>query len=133
MNNIIYISFSWLFLFSVSCNSQTQGNKKQILSTTEFNIKLQETTNPQILDVRTDEEFEGGYIAGALNIDVLESDFINKVSVLDKTKPVFVYCHSGGRSSDAANELVLQGFTQVYDLKGGISAWKSQKMPIETK
>lgn len=78
----------------------------------------------QMLDVRTADEFQEGHIAGAVNVDVLRKDFKSRAAaVLDRTKPVYVYCRSGRRSLRAASTLARKGF-RVVNLKGGIIAWK---------
>jgi thioredoxin len=53
------------------------------------------------------------------------------VSELDVSKPVFVYCLSGGRSASAAQYLKGRGFKRVYDLQGGIMQWRAAKLPLE--
>jgi len=80
--------------------------------------------NVQLLDVRTPDEFGDGYIAGATLVDVNESDFVERdLAVLDKQRPVAVYCRSGRRSARAASLLAEQGFT-VTNLNGGVMAWQ---------
>ena len=77
----------------------------------------------QLLDVRTLEEFAEGHIAGAVLVDVNENDFVERATaVLDKQRPVAVYCRSGRRSARAANLLTEQGY-QVTNLSGGVMAW----------
>jgi rhodanese-related sulfurtransferase len=85
----------------------------------------------QIVDVRTAEEFAGGHIANAVNMDVTSDDFDSKIQSLDTEKPVMVYCKSGGRSAKAASILKEKGFKNVYDLDGGILGWEDAKKPIE--
>ena len=80
--------------------------------------------NMQLLDVRTPEEFDDGHIAGATLVDVNDSSFVERaVAILDKQRPVAVYCRSGRRSARAANLLVAQGYT-VTNLNGGVMAWQ---------
>ncbi len=98
----------------------------------EFKAKLEATTNKQILDVRTPEEFVGGSIADAINIDFNNNSFESEVQKLDKTKAIFVYCKAGGRSKEAAEILQKNGFKLVYDLKGGIMSWTNNNFPIAT-
>ncbi|MDE6444503.1 MAG: rhodanese-like domain-containing protein [Muribaculaceae bacterium] len=86
----------------------------------------------QLVDVRTPEEYAEGHIAGALNIDIFDDDFISKaLKNLDKSKPVAVYCRSGRRSADAAEKLSENGY-DVTNLLGGILAWEEDKKPVET-
>lgn len=79
-----------------------------------------------LLDVRTPEEYEGRHLDGAINIpvDQLGSRMseIDKLTTNDKTKPIVVYCMSGGRAAQAKEDLVKAGHTQVTNL-GGISNW----------
>lgn len=82
-----------------------------------------------LLDVRTPQENQGQRIEGSINYNVADADFESKIQALDTTKPVYVYCLSGGRSSKAAKKLKKIGFT-VFNLKGGISAWKTAGLPI---
>lgn len=78
----------------------------------------------QLLDVRTPEEYNEGHIAGATLVDVNDSTFVDKaLAVLDKQRPVAVYCRSGRRSARAASLLAEQGF-RVTNLGGGVIAWQ---------
>ena len=80
----------------------------------------------QLVDVRTPEEYQMGHIGNASNINFKATDFKEKMSKLDKTKPVAVYCGVGGRSGKTVPILTELGFKIVYDLQGGITAWKTQ-------
>lgn len=115
-----------LFIGISGCNSQ---NKQQTLPAAEFEKVLQETKEATIIDVRTAGEFAGGAIQGAKNIDY-RSNFEAEIMKLDKTKPYFVYCLSGGRSASAANFMRSNGFKEVYDLQGGIMAWQAANLPM---
>lgn len=86
----------------------------------------------QLLDVRTPQEFAGGHLSNATNADVRSGSFATEADKLKKDEPVFVYCLSGGRSASAAKKLTGLGFTEVYNLDGGIMAWKNAGLPIET-
>lgn len=78
----------------------------------------------QLLDVRTPDEYDEGHIAGAVLVNVNDSDFVEQAaSVLDKQRPVAVYCRSGRRSARAASLLTEQGY-QVTNLAGGVMAWR---------
>ena len=76
-----------------------------------------------LVDVRRPDEYAAGYIPGAVNIEVTAADFAQRVATLDKTKPTYVYCRSGARSAKAAAQLSAAGFTQVYNLLGGVLDW----------
>lgn len=85
----------------------------------------------QLLDVRTQEEWNEGHLKGAKLVPLTKEGFIEKArTTLDPKKPVVVYCKSGGRSARAAKQLRDAGFT-VYDLAGGITAWTKAGKPVE--
>ena len=108
---------------------QTQTN----LSAKEFSIKMEQTPSAQIIDVRTPGEVAGGFINNAVNIDYNSADFTSKINQLDKNKPTFVYCLSGGRSGSAAAQMRSDGFKIVYELSGGIMKWNAAGLSLVTK
>jgi rhodanese-related sulfurtransferase len=95
------------------------------ISPAEFQQKMQEESDAVILDVRTQEELAEGSIDGYIMIDINQPSFPDKVKELDPEKTYLVYCRSGGRSGAACNFMAGQGFTKLYNLKGGIKAWNS--------
>ncbi|MCF8429847.1 MAG: thioredoxin [Bacteroidia bacterium] len=123
-----FISIFLLFIFQINF-SWCQNIFK--LSTNEFNLKIQDDKTPQIIDVRTPEEFIDGFIANALNINLNGNSFDSEVAKFNKLKPVYVYCLAGGRSANAAIKLKELGFTIIYELKGGMNAWRNASMPIQ--
>lgn len=92
-------------------------------------IQMQEV---QIIDVRSQAEYQSGHLFDAKNIDVNSPEFEALIENLDKSKPVCVYCKSGGRSTKAAKILEQKGFKKVYDLKGGIVKWQKDGKEIQT-
>ncbi|MDR3226203.1 MAG: rhodanese-like domain-containing protein [Prevotellaceae bacterium] len=100
----------------------------------KFRFALSEDENPQIVDVRTKAEFDAEHIKGAINIDINKIDFQKKIAKkLSKDRIVYVYCHSGVRSLRAAEILSNLDFTRIYNLNGGIEAWKKQGYPIKKR
>lgn len=75
-----------------------------------------------LLDVRSSAEYQDGHIKGACNIDVRQPDFDKRIQLLDRKRPVAVYCKSGVRSRMAARKLVQKGF-KVYNLDKGYLSW----------
>lgn len=120
-NSIFFLLLSFVI---VSCNGQTSTNIKTI-EAKDFADKINTTKAPQILDVRTPEEFTSGHIDNATNVDWLGDSFVVDAAKFDKTKPVFVYCKSGGRSKKAAEKLQELGFKNIYELNGGFLKWDS--------
>ena len=123
------LSLVLVMLVGAVFSCQSQQSSKTLMATA-FNDKIKETPGAVLIDVRTKDEFSGGAIAQALNIDYNDASFEQTIGNFDKTKPYFVYCLSGGRSSAAAEYMRTHGFTNVYDLKGGIMAWKKAQLPV---
>lgn len=92
--------------------------------------KLIDSGDGIILDVRTPEEVSNGYIKGASTINFYDEDFESKINFMQKDKPVYVYCRSGGRSSKAAELMQKNGFKKIYNLTGGITAWEESGFEI---
>ncbi|WP_418263762.1 rhodanese-like domain-containing protein [Flavobacterium faecale] len=118
-----------IFLLSVfilsSCQKQ-HSQSQNIVNASTFQQKIETTENPQILDVRTPEEFNQEHIPNALNINWNGDNFEVEAEKLDKSKPVFVYCKSGGRSKKASAKLTELGFENVCELEGGFMQWSSE-------
>lgn len=99
--------------------------KKEFVSykPAKFEKLIQEGTVVQLVDVRRPDEYAAGHISNAVLINVQDSVFIERAdSLLDKSKPVAVYCRSGKRSKDAANKLSKEGY-KVYELDSGYLGW----------
>ena len=84
-----------------------------------------------VLDVRTPEEFTEGHLSGAANLDFYAAEFVDQLDALDKDQPYFVYCRSGNRSGQTMDIMRDLGFTEVYELDGGILSWVGAGLPIE--
>lgn len=123
-----YALLSAIILLVACQNSNSQSTQ---VDAKTFAQLIETKKEAQLIDVRTPEEFQGGYISGAMNLDYNGSDYKRQVASLDKSKPVLVYCLSGGRSSSAARELRNNGFSEVIELKGGIMAWGRDNLPLE--
>lgn len=115
---ICFLMFSAFF----SCNQPAAGAQSK-LPPNAFDAMLQKKPNAQLIDVRTPEEYKSGYISGAVNLNIYGDNFAQQLAKLDKNKPVMVYCAKGGRSADAADQLKQAGFSEIYDLEGGMTAW----------
>ena len=91
-----------------------------------FAAKIATDTNAIIIDVRTPLEYEMSHIDKAVNISYVLGNFKTKVSRLDTTKTVYLYCQTAHRSPFATQILKDAGFTQIYDLKKGYKKWKKR-------
>lgn len=95
----------------------------KVLAPDEFKARIN-NKKVQLIDVRTQREFGASHIKGAKNIDFYSGQFKTEFNKLNKNKPVYIYCRTGSRSRHASNKLADMGFTEIYDLKGGIVRWK---------
>ncbi|MCI4670097.1 MAG: rhodanese-like domain-containing protein [Bacteroidia bacterium] len=125
MKKIITSIFSLLFAGGLSAQSIKSIPAK------EFQTAMQGAGNYVLIDVRTAPELANGKLDGALHMDIRGVDFNQKIQELDRNTPVFVYCHSGGRSMMAAKRMASLGFTQIFNLQGGITSWTRQGMPVK--
>ena len=126
------VSLLFLTTTIMSC-AQNNPNKSSIeltISTTAFSAAVKQP-GAQILDVRTAGEYQSGHIANALQANWLDpKEFKNRTQHLDKSKIIYIYCQSGGRSASAQAALMEAGF-KVVNLEGGMSNWRMQQMPVE--
>ena len=97
------------------------GTKTERMSPKEFESTLKSSPNAVLVDVRTPEEVASGYIKGADKfININGSNFETEINALDKSSTYIMYCRSGARSGRAAEFMIDNGFTDVYNLSGGI-------------
>ena len=115
-------------LMSLTACIKKQAEGVQVVDIATYEKQLQQP-EVQLIDVRTPEEFNEGHLENAKNINIMGDDFDSQVASLDKTKPVMVYCKSGGRSAKASARLKELGFTSITDLEGGITNWNSENKP----
>lgn len=128
-----FLTFLAVTSLLVSC----QGQNKDAKASTEQASVISETIDPtvfaekikagnvQIVDVRTPDEFNSKHLDNALNINFNDANFQTEISKLDKTKPTYIYCLSGGRSGSALNQMKSLGFKEVYNMKGGMMKWNA--------
>lgn len=122
-------SIAFIAIIFNSCGHGQTETSKINLSVSEFAKKITEIPSATIIDVRTPDEFSKGHLVSAKNYDWNGNQFDKQIASLDKSKPVFVYCLSGGRSSSAANKMKASGFKTVYELNGGILKWRGANLP----
>lgn len=118
----------------VLMSSCTQADKSEIDITVITPAKvlelLKKETSPQIIDIRTPEEFKEGHITGAKNIDLRADDFSDKIALLDRNKPYIIHCKSGGRSTKSLKFWKDLGFTKIHHLDAGFDGWKKAKLAV---
>ncbi|MGX1024967.1 rhodanese-like domain-containing protein [Flavobacterium sp. CS20] len=123
------ISLVLILLLSIGCKEKAKYSNITMIDSKEMKTMLK-NDEVQLVDVRTVKEFNENYIEGAHNI-VYDDNFDKKLDTLNKDKPIIVYCRSGRRSAKCAKILQKQGFSKIYDLKGGITQWMKEGNTIK--
>lgn len=100
------------------------------LSAAEFNRKSSRK-DAIVVDVRTSGEYASGHLPNAVLIDFNQPDFMQKMQQYNTSTELLIYCASGNRSSRALLQLTKAGYSRVYDLTGGIAAWRSAGYKIQ--
>lgn len=112
-----------------AADAAVADTKPRKVQTEEFD-KLRTKPNHVILDVRTPEEFKAGHVKDAVNLNIQDPSFAQKVAALDQSKTYLVHCARGGRSARASDQLVKAGLRNVIDFTGGFEAWKKAGKPV---
>jgi rhodanese-related sulfurtransferase len=122
-NRILYFLSTTFFL--LACNSNAQN-----VDAGTFEQKIN-AGGVQVLDVRTAGEYSGSHLKNVMLADWTDkAQFAERTKYLDKNKTLLVYCAAGGRSGQAAEWLKEQGFKEVVNLQGGITAWNAAGKPV---
>lgn len=94
------------------------------LSQQDWASQLQDDPNAVILDVRTEDELNEGFIPNAIHLDIYKGqEFLDEIKKLDTDKNYYVYCRSGNRSGQACSIMNQLGFENAYNLMGGFTDW----------
>ena len=129
MRKRLLLLIAAVLLFSlalVACNRQNnsqEGTTYEQITPAEAKALMDSEEGYIILDVRTPEEFAERHIEGAILIPDYEIGEKAESILTDKEQLILVYCRSGRRSKNAANELATLGYTNIKEF-GGINDWK---------
>lgn len=124
----LLLLYSIAFVLSSCMNGQTQKGHTSLAPSAFFD-SIQQHPSAIIIDVRTPDEYANGHLEQALNYSWGDNSFKEQTASLDKTKPVYIYCLSGGRSASAASYLRKSGFNVVYEMDGGMIKWRAENLP----
>ena len=122
-----YFIYLWVWILSLAGSSCEKEAPKVFYETEIYNLhaeefmgKLKESKENQLVDIRTLDEYKSGHIQYAIQIDYYGEDFKEQLlKQLDKSKPVFIYCRSGNRTSKTVDIMKGLGFKEVNNLVGG--------------
>jgi rhodanese-related sulfurtransferase len=123
---VLLTAFSGIMLILPALRGKMSGANSA--GTTEA-VQLINHQNALVLDVREPNEFAAGHIANAKHIPLAQLSNTLKTLEKYKDKAIVVNCRSGARSAMACGVLRKNGYTQVYNLKGGIQAWEQAGLP----
>jgi rhodanese-related sulfurtransferase len=130
------ISVSLFVFFTVLClesvGQPPDSVKYKSLKPHDFNLAFQKDSNAYLIDVREYFECKKSRIKGSINIP--SSGNIDTASdTINKDIPLYIYCTSGYRAKKVCARLSEKGFTKLYNLEGGINAWKEEGLPVDKK
>ena len=111
---MIKINSLIIFFFSIYSYSQPYS-----INYNEY-LELSKKNKFQLIDVRTNDEFNINRLTKAINIDFYDSVFLRRFEKFNKEDNILLYCRSGRRSLLGAEILVKNGYKNIYDLKGGV-------------
>lgn len=131
MQILLFFILSSVYMLPLSAQ-EANGEKSRLLSPEEFYVKMKSADVPLILDTRTWKEYRKDRIPEAR---LTESSVVLRsvVDSLDKEYPIFVYCDDNQRSTTACEFLRDWGYTNVYELAGGMIAWKLASYEVDTE
>ena len=130
---LVVASLAAVVIMSITCfNFFCVGQQLvyKTISVSDARVMMQSSSNVLVVDVRTPQEYVKGHLEGAINIPL--SDLPLRIGGLEQNRPILVYCRTGHRSAQASSILVKAGFTKVYNLEGGITAWINSGYPTVT-
>ncbi len=137
---IIIAVLLWSSPFTVAENTAeidvgAEESKSSDLNAAQALELLSAENDVIVLDVRTPQEFSAGHIKGAVNINILEDSFKEKMAKLGKDRAYLVHCAAGaptGRSRRSVTLMEEVGFKKIYHLDGGFISWQQAGNPVST-
>lgn len=127
MKKILLSLLTAISFGTTGCSAQSDSI--DTLAPQSFIKQAKADTTAIILDVRTPEEYKEEHLAGAQQLDFLNTSVFDAgIKQLDNTHTYYVYCRSGKRSHHACMKMQKQGL-KVFDMEGGILNWKKLGMP----
>lgn len=138
---VLFFPLVILLVFTSACNSQdsnassvdqvntvmVKGEGLNVFKDVDARLFKQLISKGDVvlIDVRTPGEYAQGHLKNSKLINFMDKNFETQIAQLDKGATTLVYCHSGRRSAGAMKKMKSAGFTEVYNLVGGIGAWAS--------
>ena len=121
--------FASLMLVLVAACSNADGGKD--ITSAELVSRIRDNSAPDILDVRSEQEYQAGHVPGAVNVPLGDHQETLASLGLAKNSEVVVYCQSGRRAKKMVDFMQQQGFSEVRHLQGDMGGWRAEKLPAE--
>lgn len=130
----IFICYFIILLYgSGLINAQTADSSKYLsLEPYDFNLQYLRIDSARLIDVREFFEYKGNRIKDAVNFPS-SGNLEIPADTIDKNYALFLYCSTGYRSKRVAEFFYSKGFRKLFNLEGGIVAWKRDGFPVEKK
>ena len=128
---LLFIPMAWLAAVETSDTLVAKATKEITSISAAEAKKMIDGKGAFILDVREADEYLAGIIPGAVNIPRGLLEFSIAAKVKNQNQPIIVYCRKGGRGALACQTLQIMGYTKVYNLTGGFTAWQAAAYPME--
>lgn len=124
MNRVIIVFLIFIF----SCDFSAKKEINMISNSDLINFQDKDYI---LLDVRTADEYKVGYIPDAINIDFYSNSFSQNLLSFEKNTKIIIYCRTNNRSTETANILLDNGYTDINVIEGGITSWIDNRNIIE--
>ena len=109
----------------------TQPQVVKNITPEEANTMIMISSFPiYIIDVRTPEEYAGGHIGNAVNVDYYSASFKDEINGFARDRTYIIYCRTGARSAGARDIMKELGFQKIYNMAGGITGWEAAGLPL---
>lgn len=122
-----HIKYLFILLFISTFLSSANISPTQARRLIDSNI---DSPNFHILDVRTYEEYKGMHLDESINLDYFSDQFIGIINMFNRDHTFLIYCRSGNRSASTQASMKEMGFTNLYNMLGGISLWVENSYPV---
>jgi parallel beta-helix repeat protein len=130
-SNHFYLFFTVILTLFLSLPCIALANSYTDITVSEAKTMIESNPSLVILDVRNQSEYNSGHIRNAKLIPVYELE--SRLDELNINDEILVYCKVGGRSSVASEILASNGFSYVYNMLGGITAWINEGYSVYVK
>ena len=120
-----------LALVLAACGGTATAEIQLVSASDAAGVLEDRASDVVLLDVRTPEEFNEVRVPGSINVDFYAADFASQLDNLAKDVPYVVYCRSGNRSGQTMDIMRDLGFSEVWDVDGGIISWNEAGLPLE--